>query len=505
MKELDEKGYPGSQRRFSPQDWHDRHLEERPEPAALSAPSDLPPKALQRPGLAGQLAIFFKRNLLARMANTQYLAINLLEAPVLAWIIASLAKYETGQGYVFFDNHNIPVYFFMSVIVSLFMGLSVSAEEIIRDRKILSRERFLHLSWFSYISAKIVYLCLVAAIQTGLYVAVGNTLLEVPGFTLTLWAILFSCAVCASMIGLNISAAFKTVVTIYILIPLLLVPQIILGGMVISFDDLIASDTPHNRVPVLGNLMPSRWGFEAAVVAQFKNNAFQAPYNDLDQQILEADYMTNYYLPELRSKVDSLFLNSGDHNEKKKETLNLLQHEAGRLMPDEYPPEIFTVENFTRETAKALKSRLTGIKKSHLKKRNAADKKRRQLIETRTREMGQEALLRLEKTSSNKALSNLARNRENLDDFRTTPDGIVRLSDPIFTRDTTAWGTAPMFAGKKQLGSVALPTPAFNLMILWLASLLLYAALYWHLLARLMSLPPWSSNGSGAEVYFMDC
>ena len=38
---------------------------------------------------------------------------------------------------------NLPVYLFMAVIIDLFMGITVSAEEIIKDRKILKREAFL--------------------------------------------------------------------------------------------------------------------------------------------------------------------------------------------------------------------------------------------------------------------------------------------------------------------------------------------------------------------------
>ncbi len=500
MKNLDERGYASAQRRFSPEDWHARYLTNRPGTGPPPEPSSLPPKALHRPGLMGQLAIFFKRNLLARMANRQYLVINLLEAPFLAWVIAFVAKYETNQGYLFFDNHSIPVYFFMSVIVSLFMGLSVSAEEIIQDRKILSRERFLHLSWFSYISAKVLYLGMVAAIQMGLYVIVGNTVLEVHDFSMTLWTVLFSCAMCASMIGLNISAAFKTVVTIYILIPLLLVPQIIMGGMIISFDDLIASDTPHNRVPVLGNLMPSRWGFEAAAVAQFRNNQFQAPYNELDQQILEADYYINYYLPELRSKIDCPFLaTSGSGlgkkvwNQKITEALVLLKYELNHLIRAEglgspYPSHLFTRENYSREKAKEFNSKLTQVSKTYQKKRREADKKRRLIEERRMAEMGEDNYLELEKKCKNKTLVDLVKNRENLDDYRLTPGKIVRLSDPVFTRALTPWGTAPMFAGQKKIGPFTLSTLVFNQLVLWLAAMLLYAALYWNLLTRFLDL-----------------
>jgi ABC-type multidrug transport system ATPase subunit len=339
MKQMDEQGYATSQRRFSPEDWHARHLSarqtEEETPPAKSPPP--PARALKRPGLFGQFSIFFTRNLLTRLANRQYLAITLLEAPLLAWIIASISRYAPATGYQFADNHNIPVYFFMSVIVALFMGLSVSAEEIIRDRKILNRERFLHLSWFSYINAKAVYLGLVSAVQTGLYVLVGNTVLAVPDFTLATWLTLFSCSVCASLIGLTISASFRTVVTIYIMIPLLLVPQIILGGMVVPFDDLINRDVGHNRVPVIGNLMPSRWGFEAVMTQQFTRNPFQRPFNALDRQINRADYMMNYYIPELQSQMDLPFLaaRGAVDPDQKTRALALVKQEFTRLATEE--------------------------------------------------------------------------------------------------------------------------------------------------------------------------
>ena len=109
---------------------------------------------LQIPNRLKQLVIFTTRDLLSKLSNKQYLVINLFEAPILALFLASLVKYYATVGvsnaqYQFSTNANIPVFFFMSIIVALFMGLTVSAEEIIKDRKILKRERFLHLSKLS--------------------------------------------------------------------------------------------------------------------------------------------------------------------------------------------------------------------------------------------------------------------------------------------------------------------------------------------------------------------
>src|SRR5204863_3244812 len=96
--------------------------------------------------------------------------------------------------YTFFQNFNIPVYFFMSVVVSLFVGLIVSAEEIFRDRKILQRERFLHLSHSSYLMSKVIVLFTISAVQTLTFIIVGNSMLEIPLSEMRYWLILFTCS-----------------------------------------------------------------------------------------------------------------------------------------------------------------------------------------------------------------------------------------------------------------------------------------------------------------------
>jgi ABC transport system ATP-binding/permease protein len=495
MKALDEKGYATNQRRISPTEWHAWYKSSRKEAdPAVGKALPAPEKVLHRPGLAGQLGIFFKRNLLTRLANRQYLGVNLLEAPLLAWIIASIARFETADGYLFGENHNIPVYFFMSVIVALFMGLSVSAEEIIRDRKILQRESFLHLSWFSYVNAKTLYLALVSCLQTALYVLVGNTFLEIPDFYWQTWLVLFSCSLCASMIGLNISASFKTVVTIYIIIPLLLVPQIILGGMVVTFDDLIARHTPHNRVPLVGNLMPSRWGFEALVVEYFINNPYQRPYYDLKRRLSDIDYMTHYYIPELISRIDFPFLDrSGQkHEEAVAQSLQLLRNEFHHLSQNEgispsLPEKAFHPEEFSREIADQLKSALAELRERCHRERREADNALRALDAGRRESLTDQGFLELEKKYRNKSLERLVYNSENLDEYRIAGNRIIRVSDPIFTSQLVPWGGAPFMAGQKRIGPLLVPAFEFNLLVLWLTTGCLYAILYFHLLPRLIT------------------
>ena len=116
-----------------------------------------------------QFKVFYKREVLSKLKNKQYMIVNFAEAPLLGLIIGYFIRfYDPGDnnlvGYSFADNPNIPYYFLMSIIVALFVGLSISGEEIIKDRRILQRERFLNLSKTSYLTSKVIILFGISAI-----------------------------------------------------------------------------------------------------------------------------------------------------------------------------------------------------------------------------------------------------------------------------------------------------------------------------------------------------
>ena len=80
----------------------------------------------------------------------------------------------------------------MSVIVAIFVGLTVSAEEIIKDRKLLKREKLLNLSKASYLFSKVLILFTLSAIQTICFTVVGNLILGIDGMTLNYWITFFT-------------------------------------------------------------------------------------------------------------------------------------------------------------------------------------------------------------------------------------------------------------------------------------------------------------------------
>ena len=211
----------------------------------------------------------------------------------------------------------------MSVVVALFFGLTMSAEEIFRDRKILKREKFLHLSRSSYLVSKVAVMFAISAIQTFLFILVGNGILDIPVGELRYWFILFSCSCFANMLGLNISASFNSAVTIYILIPLLVIPQLLLSGVVISFDKFNPNVGKPIGVPLVGEMMASRWAFEAFMVTQFKDNEFEKQFYDLDKTIAESEYKRVYYIPALESKLAYCLNNHSQWRNPRNEAITL--------------------------------------------------------------------------------------------------------------------------------------------------------------------------------------
>ena len=252
-----------------------------------------PQKVLQIPGWFNQLKIFIRRDVLSKLANQQYVLINFLEAPLLAFILSFLVRfYNTDEflrhGYIFGENENIPAYLFMAVVVALFIGLTVSAEEIIKDRKIRKREKFLNLSNSSYLMSKIVILFVLSAVQTMMFVLIGNSILGIKGMWFDYWLVLFSVSCFANLLGLNVSSAFNSAITIYILIPFLIIPQLLLSGVLVKFDKLNPSVTEQGVVPFWGEVMVSRWGFEALAVNQFVNNKYERLFYSFEKKYEQA-------------------------------------------------------------------------------------------------------------------------------------------------------------------------------------------------------------------------
>jgi ABC-type multidrug transport system ATPase subunit len=497
-KVVDEYGQPTNKRKVTPPQWHEMY-QQRFKINKVEDVRETPPSTLNIPSKLKQMVIFTSRDFLAKLSNKQYLLINLLEAPLLAIILAFIIKYKSAPGgreYVFRFNDNFPAFLLMSIIVALFMGLTVSAEEIIRDRKILKRESFLNLSWNSYLFSKLNILFLLSAIQTFMFVVVGNVILEIHGMTLAMWFTLFTVSCFANVLGLNVSSAFNSAVTVYIMIPLLLIPQMILSGLLFSFDKLNNLISTKGKVPIVADLMASRWAYEAMAVYQFTSNEYEAPLYKYEREEAKSDFKSAFLADELKKRNRFLMENFESKNDSIQKIVEVsLGMIRDNLRFETYRPG-FEKTDIDQDFSKAKYSKLRGgmlenyfedYRKHYQAVYNEQVNTKEKLmafLEKKGRNLNQD-----KNRYFNESLSDLVKNVTTKDRMLEYDGKLIQQINPVFQEHHPVglldYRTA-FFLPEKKFGGMTFNTFVFNVLVIWIMTLFFYIALYFQWLRLLI-------------------
>ncbi len=492
---VNEFGKITQERKVTPIQWYQLFREKIHIPEVEKASEKLG-STLNIPNRIKQFTIFSTRDFLSKISNTQYLIINLLEAPLLAFLLALIIRYypktDATSHYTFAANVNIPAYIFMSVIVALFMGLTVSAEEIIRDRKILKRESFLHLSRGSYLASKLFILFSLSAIQTFTFVIIGNSILEVRGMLLPFWLILFSSSCFANVLGLNISSSFNSAITVYILIPIILIPQLILSGVVVKFDELNPEITTRSRVPLIGEIMTSRWAFEAAMVTQFKKNNFEKNFYSYDRKMGNAEYKNLYFVPALQNALDDcnnlLEDNAPKSIREKEKDLALLRVEIGKELKifgkDHFPDyDLLDLKTFNKNVYDKTSEFLQVLKKVYVNRYNdELNIKDKLITEMSDTPEKREAYNQLKDDYLNDRVEELVKNSNDPIRIFQQNGQLIQKIYPIFLEINNPKNLfdfrTVFYAPEKYFMGNTYDTLWFNTVFIWIMSVILIITLY---------------------------
>lgn len=302
-------------RRYSPDYWRDKYeayrllkdVQQAPPPREAAPPPS--PVRRREPfrfrDETHQFSILLKRAFLSKLRNPANLLTTILEAPLLALLTGMVLRYSESDVYDFASAFHIPTYLFLSLVVAMFLGLTNSVDDIIRDRPVLLRERNLDVRLIYYVLAKGVTLAAFAIVQCALFTVIGNWLLGLrDGFWIVFLA-MFLTAGSGVAIGLVISSLVSESKTGILIIPAVLIPQIILSGALIKYEEMNrnldfvytiqqwVSRHPDSamparsdlQVPLICELMPTRWSYEALVFAQAKLNPLTRRQETIQQMI----------------------------------------------------------------------------------------------------------------------------------------------------------------------------------------------------------------------------
>ena len=304
-------------RRYSPDYWRDKYEAWRlmrdvrqpaPEPSATdhqgvaAEPRRSWPAVLREEFL--QFRTLLARSFISKLRNKGNLATTMIAAPALAALIGAVLRYSEDGTYDFASSFHIPTYLFLSLVVAMFLGLTNSVDDIIRDRPVLQRERNLNVRLGWYILAKVLTLSLFAVVQCVFFILIANWILEVRGMFWIFLSAMVLTAVSGIAIGLLISSLVSEGKTAVNIIPIVLIPQIILGGALIKYEEMNKnldfvysisrwfSENPDAgqprsdlQVPLICEFMPMRWSYEALVYAQAKLNPLTSRQERIQEQI----------------------------------------------------------------------------------------------------------------------------------------------------------------------------------------------------------------------------
>ncbi len=460
---------------LEPFEWHKLLLAKQIIPTEVQALRNaLPARILKIPNLETQLLIFSIRNFKCKFSRLHEIIKALLVGPFIALIFSVLLR-QPSDNYTLFSNVNIPLFQFVSVVVALFLGLIASVDEINREKNISEKEEYMEFSRFSYLNSKILYLFPVIAIQIFLYTLTANLILGLNELFFIYWIVLFSAACFGSLLGLVLSAAIDKMSLLYkAAVPLIISMQLLLGGGIVSYEKLNLGNLKYT--PLIGDLMVSRWGYEALAVEQFKNNGYEKHRYALEKKLNQAAFCSNYVIPELDRTVQKIV--PGISKDSLHKSVSLLENELGKIgeLSDVFRfeylhnlSEITESETILRET----KDYITYLSIHFNDKKQQLNEQLNRLDDSLVISMGTASYAQLKNKLHNQALEDVVIHQGGKE-YKMIHNEIIRKSGMIYQDPASNFGRACLYSPTKRFNGVNTETIWFNVSTIWLFTFICY-------------------------------
>ncbi|MBN2789088.1 MAG: ATP-binding cassette domain-containing protein [Candidatus Delongbacteria bacterium] len=291
LRDIDGSVIP--ERKYSPEYWKNKFKDHLKELRSVKIPAgdlvnDVPSRNFDLEGKLKQFFTLFTRNFKNKMRNNSNILITFLEAPVLALIVGFILRYVPVDKYTLYNNIHMPIFLFLTVIITIFLSMMNSSDEIIKDMEVLEREKMLDVKYKRYFISKFFTQLIFATIQNILYLAVAFSLLEIRELYFEYLLFMTIISISGISMGFFISSIpGLTVKAVQNIVPLILIPQIIFGGALIQYKELNTSLTIYENSPIpeVCQFMPSRWAYEGLMVLQDTYNSYHPKKDALQKQL----------------------------------------------------------------------------------------------------------------------------------------------------------------------------------------------------------------------------
>ena len=225
-----------------------------------------------------------QRQLKIKMNDSFNLTVSFLISPLLALLMALIFKSDLELVY----NDAYPNFLFFMSVTSIFFGLLSSVFEIIKDRAVIQRERLGSISSLGYYVAKYLALSFFGLIQVVLFNVVAALILhiEMPIFLFNTF-IMYILLLISIAMGLWVSSLSSTLLMASNFIPILIIPQILLGGLIpySEMDKILFMGLgEESSVPIIAKIIPGKYAYESLITG---NVAFSSSVEEINDKITE--------------------------------------------------------------------------------------------------------------------------------------------------------------------------------------------------------------------------
>jgi ABC transport system ATP-binding/permease protein len=483
-RKIDEKGHFITERKKTALEWHNIYKEKIEKKMRFKETRKVLPQFLfLNPNLGYQNYIYSIRYLKMWTNNLPKLALNLLLPTFVALILGYITHYDHDSVYLFSQNLNIPLYFFLSAVAMFGIGLITSSGEFIKYRDRISREEVITLTRMGSLNVRVFFLLTLVGIQSLLFASVGNLILQLKEMTIISWLVLFSVAGFGVLLGLLLSATFYSRITVYALIPVLIIPEILFGGMAIDFSHLPNPIRNEKYVPMTAEFMVTRWGFEALMVNQFKNNPYERNYYDIDQNLTHNQIYADIIIPSLQAKILDGIEQMHKRNNADSMQLQLLliknemqKLDSSEIFPFEYLADL-TPKRFTQNIAEEAMSYLTFVRNKFYERISQLQVRRASVDEALLKRYGQKGIEKMKMNFLNESVSAIVKKLDSEVAIKEVIDGYVPQKFPVYVFPDASSGRAHLFAPFKKLNGQYINTEWFNLLAIWILTFIVYVIL----------------------------
>ena len=289
--------------------------------------------------------------------------------------------------------------------------------------------------------------------------------------------------------------------------------MMVLSGAMFPFDKLNRSIGNVDKVPIIAELIPTRWTYEALIVTQFKDNRYskveynknKETYYQLEKTISEAEFNKVHRIQALREALETTLFEyrskpgniiSNDNLQLKKSTtrfskLQLLKNELTKMSGADIPEFRYladlTPDKFSPVVADSIGRYLDRLDKVFSNISNSASDRKDRFINISENDI---KLKRLENDYYNYKLLEIVTKPYERKKIFVYNNSLIQNIDPIYL-DPEKKGfldfRTHFYAPSKYIFGIKTDTFVFNISLVLLSTILLYLTLYYELLARVVS------------------